>query len=31
VLNGQLHDLISASIAADQSRQLEELAQQVAS
>jgi peptide chain release factor 1 len=31
VLNGQLHDLIGACIAADQSRQLEELAEQVAS
>ena len=31
VLNGQLHDVIGACIAADQSRQLEELAKEIAS
>ena len=31
ILNGQLHDLIGACIAADQGRQLEELAEQVSS
>jgi peptide chain release factor 1 len=30
VLNGQLQDLIGACIAADQNRQLEELAEQIA-
>jgi peptide chain release factor 1 len=31
ILNGQLHDLIGACVAADQGRQLEELAEQVSS